>query len=75
MLNKLFKDWVRVQWLSWMITKGIIHGTTTLPTWHNVAEWVNHAMGETRREEQIVKNVWVKTGYGWWPKDNIIVIN
>jgi hypothetical protein len=67
--NKPFKDHVRRQWLSWMTAKGIIHGTTSSPLRHNVAEWVNRAMAEIKGEEQIIKNAWQKTGYEWLPKE------
>jgi hypothetical protein len=42
--NKPLKDWVWWQWLSWMIAKGFIHSTTSPPSWHDVANYVNWAM-------------------------------
>ncbi len=44
--NKTFKDRMQRQWTSWM--KGIVHGTTTLPTRLHVAKWVESAMGEMK---------------------------
>ncbi len=46
--NKPFKDRMRKQWLSWMIAKGIIHGTTKPPSWRDVAGWVDRAMMEMK---------------------------
>jgi hypothetical protein len=37
--NKLFKDSMRRQWMLWMMSKDIIHSTTSQPTWLNVAKW------------------------------------
>jgi hypothetical protein len=42
--NKPFKDCMRRQWTSWMMPKGIVHGTTSQPTRLDVAKWVNSAM-------------------------------
>ena len=67
--NKPFKDRMRKQWLSWMISEGIIHGTTMPPSRRDVAGWVVRAMEEMKREEQIIKNAWRKTGYEWFPKE------
>jgi len=67
--NKPFKDRVRKQWLSWMTAEGIIHGTTNPPSRRDVAGWVDRAMAEMKREEQIIKNAWRKTGYEWFPKE------
>jgi hypothetical protein len=61
--NKPFKDLMRRQWTSWMMSKGIVHSTTSQPVRRDVANWVNNAMGEMRREIRIVQNAWKKTGY------------
>jgi hypothetical protein len=66
--NKPFKDWVQRQWLSWMIAEGFIHGTTSQPSWHDVANWVDQAMPKMKGEVQIIKNAWQKTGYKWFLK-------
>ncbi len=67
--NKPFKDRMRKQWLSWMTTEGIIHGTTMLPSRRDVAGWVDRAMAEMKGEERIIENAWRKTGYEWFPKE------
>jgi len=67
--NKPFKDRMRKQWLSWMISEGIVHGTTRPPSRRDVAGWVDRAMEEMKREERIIKNAWRKTGYEWFPKE------
>jgi hypothetical protein len=51
--NKPFKDRMRRQWTSWMMSKGIVHGTTSQPVRLDVAKWVNNAMGEMRREVKL----------------------
>ena len=56
--NKPFKDHMRRQWLLWMMYEGIVHSTTRQPVRCDVANWVNIAMGEMRREVKIVQNVW-----------------
>ncbi len=66
--NKPFKDCMRRQWTSWMMSEGILHGTTSQPVRRDVATWVNNVMGEMRREIKIVQNAWEKTGYEWLVK-------
>jgi hypothetical protein len=61
--NKPFKDCMRRQWTLWMMSKGIVHGTTSQPVRRNVATWVTNAMGEMRRLIEIVQNAWKKMGY------------
>jgi len=61
--NKPFKDRMRRQWTLWMMSKGIVHGTTSQPVRRNVATWVTNAMGEMRRLIEIVQNAWKKMGY------------
>jgi hypothetical protein len=36
--NKPFKDCMRWQWTSWMMSEGIAHGTTSQPTRLDVAK-------------------------------------
>jgi hypothetical protein len=67
--NKPFKDRLRKLWLSWMISKGVIHGTTSTSTRLNVATWVNEAMKEMNRERAMVRNAWLKTEYDWYNKN------
>jgi hypothetical protein len=67
--NKPFKDHLRRTWLSWMITEGVIHGTTSTPTRQDVATWVASAMAEMKREGEIILNAWRKTGYEWFGGD------
>ncbi len=70
--NKPFsKDCVRHQWISWMISEGIINGTTSSPTRRDVAGWVDRAMGEMKEVVGIIHNAWTKTGYEWFAKDKI----
>ncbi len=64
--NKPFKDRLRRTWLSWMITESVIHGTTGTPTRQDVATWVPSAMAEMKREGEIIRNAWRKTGYEWF---------
>jgi hypothetical protein len=67
--NKLFKDCLRKLWISWMIAKGIIHGSTSSPMRKNIAMWVCDAMGEMSREGTIIRNAWLKTDCEWFNKN------
>ncbi len=67
--NKPFKNRLRKLWISWMISKGIIHGTTRTPMRLNVATWVNEAMNEMTRERAMVRSAWLKTEYEWYNKN------
>jgi hypothetical protein len=67
--NKPFKDRVRRQWMSWMISEGIIHETTSSPTRLDVAGWVDRAMTEMKEEVGIVRNAWSKMGYELFAKE------
>ena len=60
--NKPFKDQMRRQWLNWMIAKGVVHRTTSLPTRLDLVKWVNATMLEMKEEGhdlQRVKEAWV----------------
>ncbi len=52
-----------------MIEEGIKEGTTSLPTRHDVAVWVDKAMAQMKEERQIIKNAWLKTGAAWFDKE------
>ncbi len=52
-----------------MIVKGVIHGTTSLPTRLDVAKCVNVAMLEMKGEGQIIRNMWKRHGYEWFIDD------
>ncbi len=67
--NKPFIDLVRQQWMSWMISKGIIHGTTSSPQRRDVAGWVDRAMTKMKEEVGITRNAWSKTGYACFVKE------
>ena len=69
--NKPFKDWVRRQWVSWMIAKGVIHGTTSPPTRRDVAGWIDRAVAEMQSEGTVCRNAWQKTGYEWFAKEGV----
>jgi hypothetical protein len=69
--NKPFKDRIRRQWLAWMISEGIIHGTTSPPTRRDVAGWVERSMAEMKDNATIISNAWKKSGYEWFVPDEI----
>jgi len=69
--NKPFKDRVRRQWVSWMIAKGVIHGTTSPPTRRDVMGWIDRAVAEMRSEGTICRNAWQKTGYEWFANEGV----
>ena len=64
--NKPFKDRVRQLWTEWMVTEGLVDGTTKAPTRLDVAGWVDTVMNLMSNETTIVKNAWMKTGYEWF---------
>jgi hypothetical protein len=68
--NKQIKDCMRRQWMLWVMSKGITHGTTSQLVRLDVAKWVDNAMGEMRREVEIVQNAWKKTGYEWFVNED-----
>ncbi len=55
--------------MSWMISEGIIHGTTSSSQRRDVAGWVNPVMMEMKEEVGIIRNAWSKTGYEWFAKE------
>jgi hypothetical protein len=64
--NKPFKDRMRKQWINWMMNKGVVHGTTSLPARLDVAKWVHNAMLEMKREGKIIRNAWKRHDYEWF---------
>jgi hypothetical protein len=62
---------MRQQLLNWMIAKGIVHGTTSLPTRLDLAKWVNAAMLEMKGEGQIIRNGWKRHGCEWFVDDAV----
>jgi hypothetical protein len=71
--NKPFKDRLWRLWTSWMISKGIVHGTTSPPTRLDVATLVDRAMADMKAEHGIVKNAWMKSGFEWFDKNEGVV--
>jgi hypothetical protein len=67
--NKPFKFHVQKMWIKCMIAKEIKEGTTSLPTRHDVAVWVDKAMAQMKEEQQIIKNASLKTGFKWFDKE------
>ena len=63
--NKPFNDHVRQLWMEWMVTEGLVDGTTKAPMRLDVAAWVDMVMTQMSNENTIIKNVWMKTGYKW----------
>ena len=49
-----------------MISKGLVHGTKSLPSGADVANWVNSAMTEMKAEGEIIRNAWRNHGYEWY---------
>jgi hypothetical protein len=66
--NKPFKSCVQKMWIKWMIAEGVQEGTTSLPTRHDVAVWVDKAMAQMKKERRIIENAWLKTGFEWFDK-------
>ncbi len=68
-LNELIKSHVQKMWIKWMIAEGVKEGTTSSLTRCYVAVWVDEVMAKTKKERQIIKNVWLKTGFKWFDKE------
>jgi hypothetical protein len=64
--NKPFKDRLWRLWTSWMISEGIVHGMTSAPTRLDVAMWVDRPMADMKVEHEIVRNMWLKSGFEWF---------
>ena len=71
--NKPFNDRLRRLWTLWMISEGIVHGTTSPPTRLDVAMWVDRAMVDMKAEHGIVRNAWMKSGFEWFDKNEGLV--
>ncbi len=67
--NKPFKSCIQKMWIKWMIEEEIKEGTTSMPTRHNVAVWVDEAMVQMKEVQRIIKNAWLKMGYVWFDKE------
>ena len=61
--------------MSWMISEGIIHGTTSSPQRRDVAGWVDRAMTEMKEEVGIIRNAWSKIGYKWFANEGRVCCN
>jgi len=60
--NKPFKTNIRRDWESWMLFKGIVHGTTSAPTRLEVTRWIESAFCRMTGSET-VKTARRKMGY------------
>ena len=67
-VNKPFKKLIRDKWEQWMISEGIVHGTTSPPTRKQIAEWTLHA--KSHINHQIIQNSWRHGEYSWFVMDN-----
>jgi hypothetical protein len=56
--NKTFKDRVQRQWMSWIISEGVIHGTMSPPKRHDIVGWVDWLMMEMMEKVGIIHNAW-----------------
>jgi hypothetical protein len=56
-------------WIKWMIAEGVKEGTTSSPTRHDVAVWVDEVMAKMKEEQRIIKNAWLKMGFKWFDKE------
>ena len=71
-VNKPFKKLIRDKWEQWVISEGIVHGTTPPPppppTRKQIAEWTLHA--KSHINPQIIQNSWRHGEYSWFLMDN-----
>ena len=67
--KKVVKDHMQWQWINWLITEGINHGTTSPPSRADVANWVKTAVTTMRAADRIIQNAWRRHGYEWFLGD------
>ncbi len=53
--NKPFKSHIQKMWIKRMIKEGTKEGTTSMPTKHGIAVWVDKAMAQMKEEQRIIK--------------------
>ena len=63
-INKPYKKHMRHQWEIWMISEGMVEGTTSPPTHEQIVNWVKYA-NETISAMNI-HNVWKHGQYSWF---------
>jgi hypothetical protein len=68
--NKPFKDRLWRLWITWIISEGVIYGTTSTLTRLIVATWVDQAMKDMMMQHAMVKNAWLKQDYKWLDKND-----
>ena len=57
----------------WMISEGIVHGTTSNPTRLDIATWVDREMADMKAGRVIVRNAWLKSGFEWFDTNEGVV--
>ena len=67
-VNKPFKKFIRDKWEQWMISEGIVHGTTSPPMRKQIAKCTLHA--KSRINPEIIQNSWRHGVYSWFLTDN-----
>ena len=72
-VNKPFLKLIRDKWEQWMISKGIVHGTTSPRTRKQIAQWTLHA--KIRINLENIQNSWRHGAYSWFLTDNNNVNN
>ena len=66
-INKPDKKHMRRQWELWMISEGMVEGTTSPPSREQIVNWAKYA-NETMSEVNI-HNAWKHGQYSWFPNE------
>ena len=66
-INKPYKKHMRQQWELWMISEGMVEGTTSPPSREQIVNWAKYA-NETMSEVNIC-NAWKHGQYSWFPNE------
>ena len=66
-INKPYKKHMRHQWEIWMISEGMVKGTTSPSTHEQIVNWAKYA-NETISEVNI-HNAWKHGQYSWFPNE------
>ena len=64
-INKPYKKHMRHQWEIWMISEGMVKGTTSPPSREQIVNWAKYA-NESMSEVNI-HNAWKHGQYSWFP--------
>ena len=66
-INKPCKIHMRHQWEIWMISEGMVKGTTSPPTREQIVNWAKYTNGMISAVN--IRNTWKHGQYSWFPNE------